>query len=223
LVDLLADPGTMLELRPRFAGAATTALARIGGRAVGVLANNPMVKAGSIDSDASDKFARFIRLCDAFGLPLLFLCDSPGFLIGPQAEQQALIRHSSRMLFALAAARVPILSIVVRRAYGLAYFVMGSTSWDPLFHALWPTAEYGAMGLQGASAITASSSASTTDKSQEEIHDELAEFGGAFRMAERLQTDDVIDPADSRRLLIQALTDAPAYVSEERFAQIDPW
>ena len=224
VIDLLADPGTVLELRPSFAGAAVTALGRIGGRSVGFIANNSIVRAGSIDSDAADKMARFIRLCDAFGLPLVFLCDSPGFLIGRQAEEEALIRHSSRMMFALAAASVPLLSVIVRRAYGLAYMVMGSLSWDPFFHALWPTAEYGAMGLQGGAAITAGSSTSANGaRSAEDIVAELEEFGSAFRMAERLQTDDVIDPGDTRRLLINALADAPVRITQERWHQVDPW
>jgi len=224
VIDLLADPGTVLELRASFAGAAVTTLGRIGGRSVGFVANNSVVRAGSIDSDAADKMARFIRLCDAFGLPLVFLCDSPGFLIGRDAEEEALIRHSSRMMFALAAATVPLLTVIVRRAYGLAYMVMGSQSWDPLFHVLWPTAEYGAMGLQGGAAITAGSSTSGNGaRATDDIVAELEEFGSAFRMAERLQTDDVVDPGDTRRLLINALADAPVRVTQERWHQIDPW
>jgi acetyl-CoA carboxylase carboxyltransferase component len=222
LIELLADPHTPLELRPAFGGAALTSLARIDGRTVGVVANNSMVGAGAIDRDAADKIARFVRLCDTFGVPLVFLCDSPGFLVGPEAEQQALVRHSARILLALAGARVPLLSVVVRRAYGLAYMAMGSLSWDPLFHAVWPTAEYGAMGLRGASAITSGSS--TADSSSEDdILGELQQFGSAFRMAERLQTDDVIDPGTTRHLLAEALAGAPRFTTEERWSQLDPW
>ena len=225
VIDLLADPDTVLELRPRFAGAAVTALGRLGGKTVGFVANNSIVRAGAIDSDAADKMARFIRLCDAFGVPLVFLCDSPGFLIGREAEEEALIRHSSRMMFALAAATVPLLSVIVRRAYGLAYMVMGSLSWDPFFHALWPTAEYGAMGLRGGASIATSASTSSNGaaRSEDDIVAELEDFGSAFRMAERLQTDDVIDPGETRRLLINALADAPVRITPERWHQIDPW
>lgn len=223
LVELVADPGTMLELRPRFGGAAVTALTRIGGRSVGVIATNPMVQAGSINADTADKIARFIRLCDSHGIALLFLCDSPGFLVGPQAEEQALIRHSTRVLMALGAARVPLLTVIVRRSYGLAYLAMGALSWEPIFHAVWPSAEFGAMGLSGASAIRAQSSAPGADVPREEVLGALSEHGSAFRMAERLQTDDAIDPGDTRRLLIQALTDAPTFVTEEIHRPIDSW
>ena len=224
VIELLADPETTLELRPSFAGAAVTTLGRLGGRTVGFVANNSIVRAGSIDSDAADKMARFIRLCDAFGVPIVFLCDSPGFLIGRAAEESALIRHSSRMLFALAAATVPLLGVIVRRAYGLAYMVMGSLSWDPFFHVLWPSAEYGGMGLQGGASITAASSANRNgEKDTDTIVDELQEFGSAFRMAERLQTDDVIDPGDTRRLLVEALAGAPVRITDERWLQLDPW
>jgi acetyl-CoA carboxylase carboxyltransferase component len=224
LIELLVDEGSILELRPRFAGNAVTALARLGGRSIGVVANNSAVYAGAIDSNAADKMTRFLRLCDAFGLPLLFLCDSPGFLVGPQAEEQALIRHSTRMLFALAAATVPILSIVVRRAFGLAYYVMGSPSWDPLFSALWPGAEYGTMGLSGGASIVSTSSASRDDgRTQTEILDELSAFGSAFAMAERLQTDDVIDPGETRSILRRVLAEAPVRTTDERWYPIEPW
>jgi acetyl-CoA carboxylase carboxyltransferase component len=223
LVELMADPQTSIELRPLFGSAGITALGRIGGRSVGIVANNPMWQAGAIDRDAADKMTRFIKLCDTFGLPLVFLCDSPGFLVGVQAEQQALIRHSSRMLLALAAIRVPVVSVVVRRAYGLAYLAMGALSWDPLLHVVWPTAEFGAMGLRGASSITASASSARAGLTEGEVLAELEEFGGAFRLAERLQTDDVIDPGDTRRVLINALADAPRFTTDNRLIQLDAW
>jgi acetyl-CoA carboxylase carboxyltransferase component len=153
----------------------------------------------------------------------VFLCDSPGFLVGAQAEQQALIRHSARMLLALAAIRVPVASVVVRRAYGLAYLAMGALSWDPMLHVVWPTAEFGAMGLRGASSITARASSAREGLTEDQVLAELEEHGGAFRLAERLQTDDVIDPGETRRVLINALADAPRFTTEQRFHQLDPW
>ncbi|HEY1278514.1 MAG TPA: carboxyl transferase domain-containing protein, partial [Acidimicrobiales bacterium] len=145
-----ADVESMLELRPRFAAAAVTALARIGGRPVGIVANQPMVLAGAIDAGAADKIARFISLCDAYDLPLVFLCDTPGFLVGHRVEQTGLVRHSVRTILALANATVPVLTVVLRKGYGLGYYAMGSDAFRPALLVAWPSAEFGGMGLEGA-------------------------------------------------------------------------
>ena len=150
VVEGLADVGTVMELRPRWGRCVSTSLIRLGGQAVGVIANNPTFGAGAIDRDGSDKISRHIELCNAFDLPMLFLCDTPGFMIGPGAEQTALVRHSARTLMALANADVPVMSIILRKAYGLGYYVMGSDAFEPDLLLGWPTAEFGGMGLEGA-------------------------------------------------------------------------
>ncbi|HEY2792587.1 MAG TPA: carboxyl transferase domain-containing protein, partial [Micromonosporaceae bacterium] len=131
VISLIADPDSIFEVRDRFAANVVTAFIEVGGLRAGVIANQPRVLAGAIDSNGSDKMARFISLCDALGVPILFLIDTPGFMVGAPAEQTALVRHSARVLQTLAAAEVPIISVVLRKAYGLAYYAMGSPPFGP--------------------------------------------------------------------------------------------
>ena len=148
LTELLADSGTVLRLRERFGGALQTALGRIGGRTVGFIASHSMVNAGAIDSPASDKFARFVQMCDTFGVPLVYLADVPGLLAGQVAETTAMNRHSTRPYFAQVYSRAPQLTVVVRRAYGQGMVVMGmgdQVEGRPL-QVVWPTAQLGGMG-----------------------------------------------------------------------------
>ena len=150
-LELLADEGSVLELRPSFAPGMVTALARLEGRPVGVIANNPMHLAGAIDAGCADKAARFMQLCEAFGLPLLSLCDTPGFMVGPEAEETALVRHVSRMFVVGASLTVPFACVVLRKGYGLGAQAMAGGSFRrPLFTVAWPTGELGGMGLEGA-------------------------------------------------------------------------
>ncbi len=150
-LELLVDEGSVFELRPDFAPNMVTALARMEGRAVGVIANNPLHLAGAIDAVAADKAARFLQLCDAFGLPLVSLCDTPGFMVGPEAEATALVRHVSRMFVAGAALQVPLCCVVLRKGYGLGAQAMAGGSFRrPVFTVAWPTGELGGMGLEGA-------------------------------------------------------------------------
>jgi acetyl-CoA carboxylase carboxyltransferase component len=215
LIGLLADPGTALLLRRRYGGAVVTALGRVGGRAVGFLANNPMRVAGAIDSPASDKMTRFIRICDTHGLPLVYLVDTPGLLAGPAGERSAMARHSTRPYFALHALRVPVITLTIRRSYGQGGPVMGVMGGlhRPLLQVLWPTAEYGGMGLGGAAAITSSASSRGPDgqSSAQEIRQALVEHGSAENRARRFETDDVIDPGESRTILKRAVALAPEY------------
>ena len=150
-IELLADEGSVLELRPSFAPGMVTALARVEGRAIGVIANNPMHLAGAIDAANADKAARFMQLCEAFGLPILSLCDTPGFMVGPEAEETALVRHVSRMFVVGASLTVPFACVILRKAYGLGAQAMAGGSFRrPLFTVAWPTGELGGMGLEGA-------------------------------------------------------------------------
>lgn len=151
VVEALADEGTATILREEFARGMVTALVRIEGRAVGVIANNPLHLAGAITSEGADKAARFMQLCDAFGLPILSLVDTPGMMVGPDAEATGLVRHTSRLFTVGASLRVPFVALILRKAYGLgAQAMAGGSLHEPLLTVGWPTAELGAMGLEGA-------------------------------------------------------------------------
>src|ERR1019366_7063083 len=151
VIGLLADEGSFLELRPDFSPGMVSALIRIEGRPIGVLANSPLHLAGAIDSDCADKAARFMQLCEAFALPMLLLCDTPGFMVGPKAEESALVRHVSRMFVTGASLTVPVCTVVLRKAYGLgAQAMAGGGFHRPILTVAWPTGELGGMGLEGA-------------------------------------------------------------------------
>jgi acetyl-CoA carboxylase carboxyltransferase component len=211
--DVLAgvvDADVTLELRPTFAPNVLTVLARIGGRAVGIVASQPRWLAGALDAPASDKMARFIQLCDSHRLPIVFFADTPGFLVGRDAERSGLVRHSSRPILALAHATVPIMTIVVRKGVGLGYFAMGTRPFDPVVFAAWPTAEFGSMGHQGAATIMQqqqqqSGETATFDDHLAQIRDDHSPLAFAAKFA----IDDVIDPADTRQLLAHSLALVP--------------
>jgi acetyl-CoA carboxylase carboxyltransferase component len=214
-IDLLADQGSVLELKPQWGRAIVTALIRLGGRAVGVVANQPMVLAGAIDAPASVKAARFAQICDAFDIPMLLLCDTPGLMVGPEVEKTGLVRHSARLLSALANATVPMMTVVLRKAYGLGYYIMGSQPLDPAVLLAWPTAEFGGMGLEGAVNIIYRKEldAEPDPAARAELHraltDELKRGNTAIETAARFLYDDVIDPADTRDILIKTLATLP--------------
>jgi len=225
LIELIADPGTSLRLRERFGGSVQTALARIGGRAVGILASHSMVMAGAIDSPASDKMARFESLCDAFGLPLVFLVDTPGLFAGPQAEATAMNRHSTRPYFVMSNARVPVYAVTVRRAYGQGQVVMTHGGGAKPLKLIWPFAEFGGMGLGGAAdIITRSSSARRAgdERSRNEVLEAAQVHGSALSLARR-GGDDLIDPGETRDRLIAALRQAPPYPLRQSPWPVDSW
>src|ERR1700726_3295567 len=150
VIETLADTGSVLELRRHFGLGMVTALIRIEGRPLGVIANNPVHLAGAIDSDGADKASRFMQLCDAFDVPILFLCDTPGIMVGPEVERTALVRHVSRMFVTGASITVPFFTIVLRKGYGLGAQAMAGGSFRaPVFTVAWPTGEFGGMGLEG--------------------------------------------------------------------------
>ena len=215
-IELLADSGSVLELRAGFALGMVTALARIEGRPVGVVANNPMHLGGAIDAVGSDKAARCLQLCDAFDLPLLFLCDTPGFMVGPASEEQAAVRHMSRLFVTGANLTVPFGTIVLRKAYGLgAQAMAGGSLKAPLFCVSWPTGEFGGMGLEGAARLgyrrelDAIADPSEREAAFEKIVADMYERGKALNAAPYFEFDDVIDPADSRRWVATAFAAAP--------------
>jgi acetyl-CoA carboxylase carboxyltransferase component len=201
----LCDADGVLELRSGFAQSVITALCRLDGRTVGIIASQPKVRAGALDTASADKMARFIQLCSAFGIPIVFLVDTPGNMVGPDAEATALLRHSARPALALAHAGVPFITVVLRKSYGLAQFCMGSRMMGPLLHVVWPTAEFGEMGMQGAANILKSSK--TSDAQQPDAA-KLAESYIPKSYAAQFRTDDIIDPADTRDIIARSLRHA---------------
>jgi acetyl-CoA carboxylase carboxyltransferase component len=206
VVEVLFDDGSVLELRGGFASGILTALARLDGRPLGVVANNPRHLGGAIDADGAHKSARFVALCDAFELPVLFLCDTPGFMVGPAAEQTASVRHFARMFLTGANVSVPTGTIVLRKGYGLGAQAMAGGGFKaPLFTVAWPTSEFGAMGLEGAVRLGMRRELEAIDDPQERerIFEQTVaaayERGRGLNMAAYGEIDDVIDPADSRR------------------------
>jgi acetyl-CoA carboxylase carboxyltransferase component len=202
----LFDEDSMLELRRGFGAGIVTALARVDGRALGVVANYPPHLGGAIDADGADKAARFMALCDAFDLPLLFLCDTPGFMVGPAAEQTATVRHFARMFVTGANLTVPTGTIVLRKGYGLGAQAMAAGGFKaPLFTIGWPTSEFGGMGLEGAVRLGMKRELEAIEDPDERERVFKAtvaaayEHGEGVNMAAYGEIDDVIDPADSRR------------------------
>jgi len=228
----LADIDSVIELRKEFGVGIVTALARIEGKPVGIIANNPAHLGGAIDADGADKAARFAQLCDAYDLPIISLCDTPGFMVGPEAEEHAQVRHFSRMFVTAASVTVPWLTVVLRKGYGLGAQAMAGGS----FHAkemivAWPTGEFGGMGLEGAvrlgfkRELDAASTAPEREQLEARLIASAYERGGALNMASHVEIDDVIDPAETRRRLLSALKMRPApplRIGKKR-PMIDTW
>ena len=216
IVETLCDEGSVTFLRERFAPEMITALARIEGGPVGIIANNTMHKAGAITSEAADKASRFMQLCDAFGLPLVSLVDTPGMMVGPEAEGTALVRHTSRLLVTGATLRVPFVAIILRRGYGLgAQAMVAGSLHEPLLTVAWPSAHLGPMGLEGAVKLGFRKELEDMADEQEReqrIRDLTAmaeENAKALNVATLFELDDVIDPADTRGQIAKTLAAAP--------------
>ncbi|HYD70081.1 carboxyl transferase domain-containing protein [Azospirillum sp.] len=229
---LLADTDSVLELRSAFGCGMVTALARVEGRPVGVIANVPTHLGGAIDADGADKAARFMQLCDAFGIPLLSLCDTPGFMVGPEAERTATVRHFSRLFVTGASLSVPVFTVILRKAYGLG--AQGMTAGhlhSPHFTVAWPTGEMGPMGIEGAVHLAYRRElAAAPEGERKALFDrlvaELYEQGKATNVASFVEIDDVIDPAETRHWLAQALRTLPpdpVPPGTRRRTMIDTW
>jgi len=224
----VADTGSLLELRAGFGVGILTALARIEGRPVGLMANNPVHLGGAIDADAADKAARFMQLCNAHGLAIVSLIDTPGFMVGPEIEEKAQVRHVSRMFVTAAHLRVPFLALVLRKGYGLGAMAMaGGGFHEPTLTAAWPSGEFGGMGLEGAVRLgyRKELAAAAEGPERDALYDKLVaaqyERGKAIHMASMLEIDAVIDPAETRHWLVRGL--ASSKLRGERTSPIDTW
>ena len=211
-IEGVVDVGSALYLRTGYGLGIHTALARIDGRPVGILANNPLHLGGAIDADAAAKAARFMQLCNTHGLPLISLVDTPGFMVGPETEATGQVRHASNLFLAAAQLRVPYLSVVLRKGYGLGAMAMTAGSFhSPLFTVAWPTGEFGAMGLEGAVRLgyRKELDAVSDEPAREALFQQLLAQqiakGSGLSMAEHLEIDAVIDPAQTRTWLIAGL------------------
>ncbi|SFQ82562.1 Biotin-requiring enzyme [Halopseudomonas formosensis] len=216
VIEALADTGSVLELRRQFAPGMITALIRINGKAFGLIANNPMHLGGAIDAAGGDKAARFMQLCQAHGLPMVSLCDTPGFMVGPDSERQATVRHVSRMFVTAASLSIPFFTVVLRKGYGLGAQAMAAGSFHaPMFTIGWPSSEFGAMGLEGAVRLGfAKELAALEDPAEQQalfdrLVGELYARGKGLSMASFLEIDAVIDPLETRDWLLRGLSSAP--------------
>ena len=216
VIDLLTDGGSVLELRRGFGRGMVTSLARIEGRPIGIVANDPSHLAGAIDSDNADKAARFLQLCDAHDIAVLFLCDTPGIMVGPDAEATALVRHAARLFVTAGSLTVPFFTIVLRKGYGLGAMTMaGGGFHETMFTVSWPTGEFGGMGLEGAvrlgyrNELAAIEDDAERERAFEAMVERMYLQGKGLSAAMHFEIDDVIDPAESRRLIVTALRSAP--------------
>ena len=225
----IADEGSLLHLRTGFGVGIHTALARIAGRPVGLMANNPLHLGGAIDADAADKAARFMQLCNAHALPIVSLVDTPGFMVGPDTEATAQVRHVSRMFVAAAHLRVPLLSVVLRKGYGLGAMAMtGGGFHETLATVAWPTGEFGGMGLEGAvrlgyrKELEALPEGPEREALFEQLLAQQYDNGSAINMATTLEIDAVIDPAETRNWLVAGLASGQTRPFDGTLA-IDTW
>jgi acetyl-CoA carboxylase carboxyltransferase component len=204
----IVDHGEWFDIKPRFARTIITCLARMGGRSIGIVANQPKHLGGILENDSADKAARFINLCDAFGIPLLFLQDVPGFMVGTKVEQAGIIRHGAKMLYAVSRATVPKITVVVRKAYGAGYYVMCGKAYEPDLIVAWPSAEISVMGPEGAVNIIFRrqiEASDDPDATRAEMIEGIRKTIDPYIAAGNALIDDVIDPRETRPVVIGAL------------------
>ncbi|MCA1727715.1 MAG: acyl-CoA carboxylase subunit beta [Actinobacteria bacterium] len=222
LIPLITDDGEFFPMKPDWARNLVTGFARFGGRPAGIVANQPMFLGGALDVNSADKAARFVWLCDAFHIPLVFLMDCPGFLVGSTVEKQGIIRHGAKMLFAVAEATVPKITVVIRKGYGAGYYVMNGRAYEPDMIVAWPTAEISVMGPEGAvNIIFRKQIEAAPPEQQEEMRNGLIatvrEQINPYVAAGWSFVDDLIDPADTRSVVSRALAFSETKVVER------PW
>jgi acetyl-CoA carboxylase carboxyltransferase component len=208
IIKSVVDDGACFDLKPKWARSIITCLARIGGRPCGVVANNPRHLGGVLESDAADKAAHFIQLCDAFNVPLVFLMDVPGFMVGSKVEHEGIIRHGAKFLHAMASATVPKLTVVVRKAYGAGYYVMAGRAYEPDLLVAWPGAEISVMGAEGMVGIAGKKlfgGAEPSPEVRQQIVGMIQKHIDIYKVAGFGLVDDVIDPRDTRAVLALGL------------------
>jgi len=232
VIDGIADINSVLEIREGWAPGIITSFIRVEGKPVGVIANNPGHLSGAIDSPGADKGSRFIQLCDAFDIPILSLIDCPGIMVGPESEKTALVRHAGRMFVVGANIETPLMSVVIRKAYGLGAQAMAGGSFKiPMFTVTWPTGEFGGMGLEGAvklgyrKELEAIKDPKKRIAAYEKMVEDSYKRGRAVNMASHFELDDVIDPADTRSWISGALKSLPPKKSREKKKRpnVDTW
>ncbi len=204
----IADDGVYFDMKPQFAKTIITCLARFGGRPAGIVANQPKQLGGILDNDSADKAARFINLCNAYGIPLVFLQDVPGFMVGTKVEQAGIIRHGAKMLYATANATVPKITVILRKAYGAGYYVMCGRAYEPDLIVAWPSAEISVMGAEGAVEIIFRKQVEAAEDpaaKRQELIDEFRKIIDVYIAAGNDMIDDVIDPRETRPTICRAL------------------
>jgi acetyl-CoA carboxylase carboxyltransferase component len=204
----IVDDGRWLDLKPQFAKTIITCLARMGGRPVGIVANQPKHLGGILDNDSADKAARFVNLCNAYGIPLVFLMDVPGFMVGTKVEQAGIIRHGAKMLYAVANATVPKVTVVLRKGYGAGYYVMNGRAYEPDLIVAWPTAEISVMGAEGAVEIVFRKQVEAADDPaamKQQLIENYRKIIDVYIPARNAMIDDVIDPRETRPTIVRAL------------------
>jgi len=213
VIGRIVDDGRRFDLKPRWARTIITCLARMGGRPVGIVANQPKHLGGILENDSADKAARFVNLCDAYGIPLLFLMDVPGFMVGTKVEQAGIIRHGAKMLYAVSRATVPKVTVVIRKAYGAGYYVMCGKAYEPDLIVAWPSAEISVMGPEGAVNIIFRKQIEASDDpdaTRAEMIEGIRKTIDPYIAAGNAVIDDIIDPRETRPTVIRALEMAEA-------------
>jgi acetyl-CoA carboxylase carboxyltransferase component len=208
LIREIVDDGEIFDIKPKFAKTIITCLARFGGMPVGIVASQPKQLGGILENDSADKAARFVNLCDAFNIPLVFLQDVPGFMVGSKVEQAGIIRHGAKMLYAVSRATVPKITVVVRKAYGAGYYVMNGKAYEPDLIVAWPSAEISVMGPEGAVNIigrSAIEAAEDPEAKRAEMLDQVRSVIDPYIAAKNALIDDIIDPRETRPTIIRGL------------------
>jgi acetyl-CoA carboxylase carboxyltransferase component len=208
LIRRIVDDGVYFDLKPQWAKTIITCLARFGGRPAGIVANQPRQLGGILDNDSADKAARFINLCNAYGIPLVYLMDVPGFMVGTKVEQAGIIRHGAKMLYATANATVPKITVIVRKAYGAGYYVMCGRAYEPDLIVAWPSAEISVMGAEGAVEIVFRKQVDAAEDpgaKRQELIDAFRQIIDVYVAAGNDMIDDVIDPRETRETICRGL------------------
>jgi len=204
----IVDDGFYFDVKPQWAKTIITCFARFGGRPVGIVANQPKHLGGILDNDSADKAARFVNLCNAFAIPLVFLMDVPGFMVGTKVEAEGIIRHGAKMLYAVGNATVPKVTVITRKAYGAGYYVMNGRAYEPDLIVAWPSAEISVMGAEGAVEIVMRKQveeAEDPEAKKAELIDAYRKIIDVYIAAGNDMIDDVIDPRETRATICGAL------------------